>query len=117
MHPYPYVMNSVKAIQAVAILLKQANNNAYSYIDILKMLYRADIRSFEETAYPILRSGGELAELVPTLPNSGEWRGHMSVEGEGPEKTLILDEDPGKGELCPYEIDILEETFKEVKNG
>lgn len=117
MRPYPYIMDLSKAIQAMAYLLKQADDNKYSLVGILRMLYRADIRSFEETAYPILRAGGELVDIVNGRyePNNGSWQKYIQRTGEGGPKTkLVLVDDPGIGELCQYELDLLEEVFREV---
>lgn len=120
MHPYPYVMDLRKSIQAMAYLLKQADDKVYSYTDILKMLYRADIRSFKETAYPILRAGGDLKAIMKGRyePDRGSWREYMSLRDEDSKKEtkIVLVRDPGTGELCPYEKDVLEEVFKEVSN-
>lgn len=119
MHPYPYIMDSVKAVQAMAYLLKQAGG-VHSYTEILKMLYRADIRSFKETALPLVRSGGELAELLPPryIPDTGEWQEHLSVNNipSQEETLLVLKDNPGKGKLSPYEIELLEDIYEEVSN-
>lgn len=118
MRPYPYIMDLSKTIQAMAHLLKQTKYKRYGLIGILKVLYRADVKSLKETAYPLLRAGDELVDIANSRyePNNASWQKYMyRIEVEPESKTeLVLIKDPGVGKLCPYELDLLENIFREV---
>jgi uncharacterized phage-associated protein len=117
----PFKFNRLKAIQAVAFLLKQKHaTKTDNYMRVLKLLYFADRESLKETGSPItgdhfvaMKHGPTLSQLVDLVKQRGvgndEWDKY--IERDGYDIRLI--NDPGNGKLCRYEIDLLKRIWEE----
>ncbi len=117
----PFKLNLLKAIQAVAFLLKQKHaTKSDNYMRVLKLLYFADRESLKETGSPITGDHFVAMEHGPTLSklmdlvnqrafNNAEWDKY--IEKDGYEIRLI--DDPGNGKLCRYEIELLKRIWEE----
>jgi uncharacterized phage-associated protein len=120
MSEYSFRFDLSKAIQAVAFLLKQTENNAKNYTWLLKLLYVADVESIKESGYPItgdephaMESGPVLSRIYDHIKGEekDEWQKYFGREGYD----IKLQEDPGEGDLCPYEMEKLKELWERHK--
>lgn len=118
---YSFRFDLDKAIQAVAFLLKQAKDNTKNYTWLLKLLYIADVESLKESGYPItgdephaMESGPVLSEIYDHIKGEkiDNWQSYFTRDGYA----IKLQEDPGEGKLCPYEIEKLKELWEKHKN-
>ena len=124
MHPHPirFSFDETKATQAAALLLRRAGNKM-SYMALIKLLYFADREALKENERPItgdryysLKYGPVLSRVKNLITEeeatreSQFWSKHISAPSEY-EVSLISD--PGNGELCQLEEDILNEIFEQ----
>ncbi len=117
----PFHFNYMKTIQAVAFLLRQAGPARMdNYMRLLKLLYIADRRSLEKIGRPItgdqvvaMEHGPVLSHVLDLIKDrtfgSPEWARFFEREG----CNIRLIDDPGNGELCQYEIDLLQSVWDE----
>lgn len=121
MSEYSFRFDLNKAIQAFAFLLKQAEDNAKNYTWLLKLLYIADVESLKESGYPItgdephaMESGPVLSGIYDHIKGEiiDEWQNYFEREGYD----IKLKQDPGEKDLCPYELEKLQEMWEEHKN-
>ncbi len=120
----PFAFDRQKSIQAVAWLLKTRPNYQDNYMRLLKVLYMADRESIQETGSPItgdafvaMRHGTMLSRLLNLSKHAPghldqnadhtEWRQYISLVSK---HDIRLRHDPGRGALCDYEIDKLNEV-------
>lgn len=120
----PFKLNQLKAIQAVAFLLKQKHvTKTDNYMRLLKLLYIADRESLQEMGRPIIGDRFIALERGPTLSHlldlakqraydSSEWDKYIELNGF--EITLV--QDPGNDKLCRYEIDKLKDIWLKRQN-
>ena len=122
MSDYNFKFDLDKALQAVAVLLKQTESGTYDYYRLIKMLYIADMESLKESGYPITGSspcamdhGPALSEVYDELKEDKEDKWHQYIQGiDLP--VVGLKNDPGKGKLSPFELDKLKEVWEEHKD-
>jgi len=104
--------NTMKAIQAAAVLLKQADNRCMSRLRLLKLLYIADRQSIAETLRPItgdnvkaMDHGPVLDTIYDLITRKSEdtplWERYITQNGLRDHQLVI---DPGTGSLSEYEI-------------
>jgi len=121
--PDSFGFNQLKAIQAVAFLLKQKHSTRTdNYMRLLKLLYIADRESLQETGHPITGDRFIAMERGPTLSrlldlakqrayDSSEWDKYIELNGY--EITLV--QDPGNDKLCRYEVDKLKDIWQRLQ--
>lgn len=122
MSDYNFKYDLDKALQAVAVLLKQTESGTYDYYRLIKILYIADMESLKESGYPITGSspcamdhGPALSEIYDELKEDKDDKWHQYIEGiDLP--VVGLKNDPGKGKLSPFELDKLEEVWEKHKD-
>lgn len=114
-----FKFNHKKAIQAIALLLKQKHPiNSENYMRLLKLLYIADRESIKESGEPItsdkyiaMKRGPVLSRMLDLIKQqdylSPEW--DKWIQRNGYEVQLI--NDPGNSQLCRYEINKLIEVW------
>lgn len=114
-------MNSQKAIQAAAALLRFEAGWKMGRMRLLKLLYLADRRCLKETGLPLL---GDRAVAMDRGPLHGtiydwikgegfdarEWSKH--VRNSGPREVRLYG-DPGNGKLSKHELDILNDISQQ----
>jgi hypothetical protein len=111
--------NTLKSVQAVAVLLKREKDRKLSRLRILKLLYIADRESIAETLRPITGDDVVAMDHGPVLSKTyrlirGEVEKDGSIRNDGPiwDKYIFRDGtryhtlacDPGEDLLCEYEI-------------
>ena len=119
-----YHFDPMKSIQALAVLLKDAENDRHNYTALLKMLYIADRESIRKTGSPItgdrpvaMDFGPVLSQIYDLLKDNhmvdeerlALWSKYMRKE----EFDLELLLDPGDDRLSDFEVEILEKVFAE----
>ncbi len=122
MSEYSFQFNLNKAIQAVAFLLKHTDDRAKNYTWLLKLLYIADVESLEETGYPItgdqphaMESGPVPSGIYDHIKNeiTDQWQDYFERDGYD----IKLKRDPGEEDLCPYELEKLQEMWEKYKEN
>jgi uncharacterized phage-associated protein len=114
----PYQLNFRKTLQAVGVLLKEATNRTAPYLRILKLMYMADRISLREKGRSITQDQPFAMKYGPVLsrtfdlikgtdPKTPEWS--RFVERRNYEVQLV--NDPGIGDLCRYEIQLLQKVW------
>ncbi len=111
-----------KAVQAAAMLLKLHDRKPMNYLGLLKMLYIADRIALERTDWPITGDRYVSMKYGPVL--SGVYdliKGH-EIENAlpiwsqfiSPRKNNFVEllNDPGNGELCEAEEEIIKEVYQ-----
>ena len=110
----PFRFNESRAVQIIAQLLQHAGGSD-DYLRVVKLFYIADRRCIQKAAYPI--AGGPIVALkhgpvsncvlrmVQNASDSFELRGYK----------LCLITDPGDGELCPFNIDLIKDICTEYE--
>jgi uncharacterized phage-associated protein len=104
-------VDTKKAVQAAAVLLKRAHGREMPYLRLLKLLYIADRESFRETMRPILggktvamKKGPLHSEVYDLIKqHGGLWGRHVCLD----EYDVELVDDPGDSELSDYEVELL----------
>lgn len=117
----PFRFNLDKAIQAVAFLLKHAEDNTKKYAWLLKLLYIADVESIRESGYPITGDDPYAMENGPVPSKTydhikGQKSDRWQIYFERNGYNLKLKKDPGHGDLCQYEREKLEELWDKLKD-
>ena len=108
--------NIRKAVQAAAVLLKSRPDRRMNYYHLLKLLYVADRESLKETGFPVIgdrvvaMDNGPLHSTIYDFIKAGrvrslDWERHIAKDGY----FIALAEDPGTDELCPYEVEKLQQ--------
>jgi uncharacterized phage-associated protein len=117
----PFEFDLKKALQATAVLLRLAGTSrTANYMRLIKLLYLADRRSLQETGRPItgdrpvaLERGPVLGRVLDLIrgkhARSPEWARYVETDGYH----VRLLEDPGNGELSPYEVELLQAIWDE----
>ncbi len=107
----------MKAVQATSILLKPSPDMTMSYMKLIKLLYIADRESIKETRAPItgdrpvaMPHGPVLSSIYDFImkrdrPGIETWEQFFETAGID----IVLLNEPGTDELCPYEVDKLRE--------
>lgn len=116
--------NIHKVTQAVALLLSQEEGKKMNYMKLIKLLYIADRESLKETSAPItgdthvvMKYGAVLSTTYDLIMDREwqvgykVWSDYLRTEGV----FLVLVQDPGIENLCPYEIDKLTSVFQKHK--
>jgi uncharacterized phage-associated protein len=111
-----------KAVQAAAMLL-QLHGKPMNYLGLLKMLYIADRIALERTDWPItgdryvsMKHGPVLSgvyNLIKEQPVDNAlpvWSKFISSPDSNFQLELL--DDPGKGDLCEAEEEILQEVYQ-----
>ncbi len=119
--------DTLKAVQATAVLLKKASDRSHNYTAVIKMLYLADRESHAETDAPITGDRPIALERGPILsctldlmkeklPEDEEQQALWSkyIRKDGYAIKLVLD--PGDSELSDFEVQKLEQIFQEHGN-
>jgi uncharacterized phage-associated protein len=107
--------NFEKTLQAAGVLL-EADSSRMERIRLLKLLYIADRESLAETGRVITGDRAVAMEHGPVLSRvydlikgeatrAGEWGRYIHSEGH----SVVLKDDPGRGELTRREIEKLKE--------
>ncbi len=116
----PFKFNYKKTIQAIATLLHQAGpSRADNYMRLIKLLYIADRESLKETGRPItgdrivaMEQGPVLSRVLNLIKDqdvrSYEWNKFIAKENYN----IHLIDEPGNDELCPYEIQKLQDIWE-----
>lgn len=112
-----------KAVQAAAMLLKLHDRKPMKYLGLLKMLYIADRIALERTDWPItgdryvsMKFGPVLSsvyDLIKEQPVDNAlpiWSQFISPSNSNFEVELL--DDPGNGDLCEAEEEILQEVYQ-----
>lgn len=113
--------NFKKAVEAAGVVLRMARGKRMRYIRLLKLLYIADRVSLGETGRPIT---GDRLVAMPHGPVLS--RVYNCIKGEYPDQLewdrFFLTEEPfdirmrripGVGELCRYEIEVLQRVTRD----
>lgn len=116
--------DTLKAVQATAVILKNAPGQSHKYASIIKMLYMADRESLAETEMPITGDKayaldkGPILSLILDLIKDNEFRDEEQralwskyIRKNGYDIELVLD--PGDSELSDFEVQKLETIFQE----
>lgn len=104
--------------QAAAHLLSLAGNTM-PYLKLMKLLYLADRESFLQTEcaisgdrYVSMKNGPVLSQTYDLIKgvsdNFGYWQKHIETRGY----TVRLIDKPGKGDLSPLDMDILQGIYQ-----
>ena len=104
-------LDTKKAVQAVAVLLKQAPGRQMPYLQLLKLLYIADRESLRETMRPVLggktvamKNGPLHSDVYDLIKYQNQaWTCYINLY----EYDVVLTDDPGDSELSDYEIGLL----------
>lgn len=122
-----FTFNTLKAVQAVAVLLKSAPNHTRNYTAVLKMLYMADRKCIMEIGAPLtgdraiaMEKGPVLSETYNLICNRGGgyedgqplWSKYIRRAKQDSHAIELLG-DPGDGELSDFEIELLESIAQE----
>ena len=109
----PFRFKQTKTVQTIAQLLLHADGSD-DYLRIVKLLYIASRRCIKEAAYPIV--GGPVVAMKhgPVSIDLTTLRMNSNLERQGHKIYLIAD--PGVGELSPFIIGILKDTWSEYKD-
>jgi uncharacterized phage-associated protein len=119
-----YQFNRTKTIQATAVLLRRAGSaRSENYLKIMKILYYADRESLEKTGRPItcdevfaMRWGPVLSQTLDLIRDrtfgTEDWLRYIATE----HNNIRLINDPGNGELCKFEIDLLHALWDKYKD-
>lgn len=114
--------DTLKAVQAASVLLKESPRRILNYTNAIKTLYMADRKSLEETGSPItgdspvaMDKGPVLSCVLDLIKNTdfgaeearALWRRYIRTAGYDIE--LILD--PGDDKLSDFEVDTLKAMF------
>lgn len=118
----PFEFNSRKALQALAVLLNAAPSKTDNFMRLIKLLYMADRKCIEEIGRPItgdrvvaMERGPVLSNVYDALKESSigpDWSYYLKRENY----RIVLVENPGRGELCPYEVDKLTEVWERYQD-
>jgi uncharacterized phage-associated protein len=120
----PFPFDTMKTIQAAAVLLRRAEpHHAENYMKLIKLLYLADRRSLQETGRPItgdqyvvMKRGPVVSRVLDLIKDrsfeSPEWSRFIVRDRNNVE----LRADPGNGKLCRYEIDVLHQVWEQHKD-
>lgn len=116
--------DTLKAVQAVAVMLKHAEGKKHNYTAIVKMLYIADRESIQEAGMPITGDKpyalerGPILSLILDLIKDNQFRDEEQralwskyILRSGYDIELVLD--PGDDELSDFEVQKLEKVFQE----
>ncbi len=113
--------NFKKAIEAAGVLLRMARGKRMRFIRLLKLLYIADRVSIEETGRPItgdrivaMRQGPVLSRVYDCIkgeyPDQTEWDRFFVTEDPF---DIRMKKTPGIGELCRYEVEVLQRVSRD----
>jgi uncharacterized phage-associated protein len=113
-----------KIIQAIAVLLHSDRCHRMSYLRLLKLLYIADRESWAQTGHGMFGDKVVAMKHGPVLsgvyylvesnhPESAIWNEFLRKDGY----QLELIDDPGTGELSPYEENKLREIAERFKDA
>ena len=113
----PFRFEESKAAQIVAQLLQHAGGSD-DYLRVVKLFYIADRRCIQKAAYPI--AGGPIVAMEHGPVASGVFDMVKTASKPGPfeirDYKLCLVTDPGVGELCPFNIDLIKDICTEYKD-
>ena len=119
-----YHFDPLKAAQATAVLLRKAPGRRHNYTAAIKMLYTADRESIRKTGSPItgdkpyaMDNGPVLTHILNLIKDDSlhdeEQRAIWSKYFRTTGYDIELISDPGDSELSNFDIEILENIFKE----
>lgn len=121
--PIQFQFHPKKAVEAAAVLLK-LHRKPMKYLGLLKMLYRADRLALERMDYPITGDNYISIDYGPVLSRVYDLIKGKPIDHALPLWSEFIDspkdywvellKDPGNGELCAEEEDILQEVYKEL---
>lgn len=111
-----------KAIQASAAFLRQAKDRRMTRLELLKLLYIADRESLRETGAPVtgdsayaMKNGPVLTTIYDLVKSNGEAAQQSKwdtfLRSTGPRNVELI-EDPGEGQLCEYESELISRIFQ-----
>lgn len=116
--------DTLKAIQAVAVILNSAPGKKHNYTSVIKMLYIADRESVAETGSPItgdkpvaMKHGPVLSGILDLIKDNtflneeqkALWSKYIRTGGY--EIELLLD--PGDGKLSDFEVRKIQDVYRE----
>jgi len=112
-----------KAVQAAAMLLKLHDRKPMNYLGLLKMLYIADRMALERMDWPITGDRSVSMNYGPVLSSVYDLIKGQPVDNalpiwskfiSSPDSNFQLEllDDPGKGDLCQAEEEILQEVYQ-----
>ena len=118
-----FVVDTSKAMQAAAVLLRLQHGHRMNYMLLLKLLYLADRESLGETGRTITQDRlvamkrGPLPSGVYDLIRGqhvdvGLWAEHIETD----HYDVQLVKDPGVGRLSKYEVQKLQEIWKRYED-
>ncbi|MCP4696613.1 MAG: SocA family protein [Gammaproteobacteria bacterium] len=115
-----FKFDQAKTTQAAAMLLDW-HGGTMTYMKLIKLLYMADRTALDRMDEPItgakyvsMKLGPVLSEVLdliaygPDYGGEGEWCKHISSPKD---YSVSVTSDPGKGELCEEEEEILKEIY------
>lgn len=119
-----YHFDTLRVAQAVAVLLKQAPDKKHNYTAALKMLYMADRQSISKTGSPITGDKPFAMDKGPILSHTLDLMKDEPLQDEEQRAVwskyirragydIELISDPGDSELSDFDIEVLEQIFKE----
>jgi uncharacterized phage-associated protein len=119
--PIQFPFHPKKAVEAAAVLLK-LHRKPMKYLGLVKMLYRADRLALERMDYPITGDNYVSVDYGPVLSRVYDLIKGKPIDNALPiwsefisspqDYGVELLKDPGNGELCAEEEDILQEVYK-----
>ena len=120
--PIQFPFHPKKAVEAAAVLLK-LHRKPMKYLGLVKMLYRADRLALERMDYPITGDNYVSRDYGPVLSRIYDLIKGKPIDNALPiwsefisspkDYWVELLNDPGNGELCEEEEDILQEVYKQ----
>jgi uncharacterized phage-associated protein len=120
--PIQFPFHPKKAVEAAAVLLK-LHRKPMKYLGLVKMLYRADRLALERMDYPITGDNYVSMDYGPVLSRVYDLIKGKPIDNALPiwsefiyspqDYGIELLKDPGNGELCAEEEDILQEVYKQ----
>ena len=120
--PIQFPFHPKKAVEAAAVLLK-LHRKPMKYLGLVKMLYRADRLALERMDYPITGDNYVSMDYGPVLSRVYDLIKGKPIDNALPiwseftsspqDYGVELLKDPGNGELCAEEEDILQEVYKQ----
>ena len=112
-----------KAIQALALLLRQPGVDQRSYLKLIKLLYLAERESLRETGRPLIGDRLVAMRHGPVLSHVCDlMRGEVSHPGWSSNFSALTNceidvvKDPGTDRLCKYEVEKLR-SLSDVHRG
>ena len=118
----PFAFSIEKSTQAVAVLLREAPPpHRDNFMRLLKLLYLADRRCIQEAGAPITGDRVHAMPRGPVLSRTydlmkgatsgfGQWSQYLERVGQ---YELQLIEDPGRDQLSPFEIEVLQQVWRD----